>query len=69
MTLRSTKAPPGRSRWTVRPPPDEPAPPEILQDISHETARRTLKGTSQTPRDARPGTIRLSGVQRLSDGW
>lgn len=49
VALACGPAPEGRERWTLRLLADELVRLEVVEDVSHETVRRTLKKTSSSP--------------------
>ena len=49
VALACTEPPTGRERWTLRLLADELVRLEVVEDISYETVRRTLKQTSSNP--------------------
>ena len=49
VALACTAPPTGRERWTLRLLADELVRLEVVEDISYETVRRTLKQTSSNP--------------------
>jgi len=49
VTLACSPAPKGRGRWSLRLLADKLVELEIVDDISHETVRQTLKKTNSSP--------------------
>lgn len=60
IALACTQAPPGRSRWTLRLLADKLVELQIVEGISYETVRRTLKKTSSSRISASAGAFRPS---------
>ena len=60
IALACSQAPPGRSRWTLRLLADKLVELEVVDSISYETVRRTLKKTNSSRTSASAGAFRPS---------
>lgn len=64
IALACSQAPQGRSRWTVRLLADKLVEMQIVESISYETVRRTLKKTSSSRTCSGAGAFRPSKMLR-----
>ena len=64
IALACSEAPPGRSRWTLNLLADKLVELEVVDSISYETVRRTLKKTNSSRTSASAGAFRPSKTRR-----
>ncbi len=69
VALCCSKAPNGRRRWTLQLLADRLVELNIVDSISYETVRRTLKKTSRSPGASRWGAFRRSGTPSSCARW
>src|ERR671930_2239976 len=66
IALCCSQAPEGRERWTLRMLADKMVELHIVDSVSHETVRRTLKKTNVNPGTRKNGAFRQSKMPPLS---
>jgi hypothetical protein len=69
LALYCSQAPEGQERWTLRMLADKLVELTIVDSISHETVRRTLKKTNVNPGKRKNGVFRQSKMPPLSVKW
>jgi transposase len=69
IALCCSQAPEGQERWTLRMLADKMVELDIVESVSHETIRRTLKKTNLNPGKRKNGVFRQSKMLPLSARW
>jgi predicted hydrolase (HD superfamily) len=69
IALYCSQAPEGHERWTLRMLADKMVELDIVDSVSHETIRRTLKKTNLNPGKRKSGVFRQSKMPLLSARW
>ena len=69
IALCCSQAPEGHERWTLRMLADKMVELDIVESVSHETIRRTLKKTNLNPGKRKNGVFRQSKMPPLSVTW
>ena len=69
VTLCCSKAPEGRTAWTLRLLADTMVEGHIVDSLSHETVRQTLKKMKLNPGKRKNGVSRQNKTQPLSAKW
>jgi transposase len=69
IALACQKPPDGRERWTLRLLADKLVELEIVEDVSHETVRMTLKKTNSSPGSKSSGAFHPKPMPPLSRRW
>jgi transposase len=69
IALACQKPPDGRERWTLRLLADKLVELEIVEEVSHETVRTTLKKTNSSPGSSSNGASRPRPMRPLSQRW
>ena len=69
IALCCSQAPEGRERWTLRMLADKMVELHIVDSVSHETVRRTLKKTNLNPGKSKNGAFRQNKMRPLSVKW
>ncbi len=69
IAIACSQAPAGFARWTLRLLAKRMVELEIVESISHETVRQTLKKTNLNPGSRNRGLFRLKRQQNLSTTW
>jgi transposase len=69
IALYCSQAPEGHERWTLRMLADKLVELTIVDSVSHETVRRTLKKTNLNPGKRKNGVFRQSKMPLLSVKW
>jgi transposase len=69
IALCCSQAPEGHERWTLRMLADKMVELDIVESVSHETIRRTLKKTNLNPGKRKNGVFHQSKMLPLSARW
>ena len=69
IALCCSQAPEGQERWTLRMLADKMVELDIVDAVSHETIRRTLKKVHLNPGKRKNGAFHLSTMRPLSVKW
>lgn len=69
IALCCSQAPEGHERWTLRMLADTMVALDIVESVSHETIRRTLKKTNFSPGTRKNGVFLQSKMPPLSVTW
>ena len=69
IALCCSQAPEGHERWTLRMLADKMVELDIVDSLSHETVRRTLKKLHLNPGKRKNGAFRQSTMPPLSVKW
>jgi transposase len=69
IALCCSQAPEGHERWTLRMLADKMVELDIVDSVSHETIRQTLKKTNLSPGKSKNGVFRRSKMPPLSVKW
>ena len=69
IALCCSQAPEGHERWTLRMLADKMVELDIVDSVSHETVRQTLKKTNVNPGKRKHGVFRQSKMPPLSAKW